>query len=67
MTTGNSLKIRRTEFMISRGKIADQMGISESRTQQIEAATRLSSRMSERYLAAVNEILRKRATFGGAE
>lgn len=65
--TGNSLKIRRTELMISRGKIADQMGISESRAQQIEAATRLSERMSARYVAAINEILRKRASFGGTK
>jgi predicted transcriptional regulator len=64
--TGNELKIQRIGFKISREKVSKEMSISESRTQQIEAATRLSERMSTRYVAAINEILRKRASFGGA-
>jgi hypothetical protein len=40
--------------------LAKEMEISESRTQQIEAAGRLTSRMSERYASAIKQILRRR-------
>jgi hypothetical protein len=65
--TGSSLKTQRIEHSIPRWKIANEMRISESRTQQIEAATRLTSRMSERYASAIEAILRRRASLGGAK
>ena len=65
--TGHALKARRIELMISRGKIADQMGVSSSRTQQIESTGHPTPRMSERYISALEEIMRKRASLGDAK
>ena len=58
--TGNSLKKQRIAHAISRRQIAAAMEVSEARAQQIEAASRLTSRMSERYTSAIEAILRQR-------
>jgi hypothetical protein len=58
--TGDSFKTLRKKHGIARWKIAKEMEISESRTQQIEGAGRLTSRMSERYASAIEQILRRR-------
>jgi predicted transcriptional regulator len=65
--TGNDLKVRRIALMVSRAKIADQMKVSQSRVQQVEDATRLSERMKTRYLRAIEEILLRRKSLGGAK